>query len=110
MSRRGSGSGPSEARIRYARKAVAFSIRIAPRGKYEKLIHDLQKVEKILEGEKTDAALRELATAGRDFIVNGIKNGREGWHQLNEITKRMKGSGRILVESGSFMESMAVWK
>jgi len=94
----------------YARKAVAFSIRIAPRGKYEKLIRDLGKVEKILEGERTDAALRELATAGKDFIVDGIKNGREGWHQLNEITKRLKGGGDVLIDSGSFMGAMSVWK
>jgi hypothetical protein len=89
---------------------MAFSIRIAPRGKYEKLIRDLQKAERILEGERTDAALQQLATAGKDFIVEGIKNGREAWADLNEITKRLKGKDDILVDSGSFVGAMTVWK
>jgi hypothetical protein len=89
---------------------MAFSIRIAPRGKYEKLIRDLQKVEKILEGQRTDAALEDLATAGKDFIVKGIKEGREAWKDLNEITKRLKGNDDILIDSGSFVGAMTVWQ
>ncbi len=87
-----------------------FQIRIAPFGKYRKLIRDLQRAEELLEGERTQKALRQLAEAGRDFIVNGIKKTRDSWKDLNEITKQLKGKSNILVDSGSFLNAMHVWK
>jgi len=87
-----------------------FNVRIAPRGRWEKLIRDLTKINQVLEGEKTDTALKDLAIAGRDFITDGIENGREGWKALKEITKRLKGSSDLLVDSGDFIDAMTVWK
>lgn len=85
------------------------SIRIAPYGKYRKLVRDMQRAEEFLEGERTQKALKQLAEAGRDFIVNGIKGTRGSWADLNEITKQLKGKDDILIDSGSFVESMSVW-
>jgi len=86
------------------------SIRIAPYGKYRKLIRDMQRAEEILEGERTQKALKQLAEAGRDFIVQGITSTRGSWADLNDITKQLKGKDDILVDSGSFVDSMSVWQ
>jgi hypothetical protein len=89
---------------------MPIGIRIAPYGKFRKLIQDLNRIERIVEGKKTQAAMQQLAEAARDFIVNGIKNGRGDWEKLNEMTKEMKGSSAILIDSGSFMNSMTTWQ
>lgn len=90
--------------------AKRFNIRIAPRGRWEKLLRDLVKIDRVFEGEKTDNALRDLAVAGRDFITDGIVNGREGWKALSEMTRRLKGSSKILIDSQDFIDGMEVWK
>ncbi len=87
-----------------------ITIRIAPYGKYRKLIRDMQRVEEFLEGERTQKALKQLAEAGKDFIVRGIRETRGSWAELNEITKQLKGKDDILVDSGSFVDSIDVWK
>lgn len=74
------------------------------------MIRDLTNINRVLEGEKTDTALKDLAVSGRDFIADGIERGREGWKSLEEITKRMKGGSKILVDSGDFLDAMDVWK
>jgi hypothetical protein len=86
------------------------SIRIAPYGKYRKLIRDMQRAEKFFEGERTQKAIQQLAEAGRDFIVRGIRDTRESWDDLNDITQQLKGKDDLLVDSGSFVESMTVWQ
>jgi hypothetical protein len=90
--------------------AKRFNIRIAPRGRWEKLIRDLTNINRVLEGEKTDTALKDLAESGKDFIVRGIEDGREAWKALEDITTRIKGSSKPLVDSGDFVGAMDVWK
>lgn len=90
--------------------AKKFRVQIAPRGRWEKLIKDLTKINRVLEGEKTDTALKDLAVASRDFITDGIEKGRDGWKALSELTKRLKGSSKIMVDSGDFLAAMDVWK
>lgn len=90
--------------------AKKFQIRIAPYGKYRKLIRDMQRTEEIFEGERTQKALKQLAEAGRDFIVNGILGSRKAWQGLSEITKQIKGNDFLLVDTGRFVTSMQVWK
>lgn len=89
---------------------MTMGIRIAPYGKFRKLIRDLERVEKIIEGKKTQAAMQQLAEAAKGFIVSGIENGRQGWEDLNEVTKQLKGHGRLLVDSGSFVGAMTTWQ
>jgi hypothetical protein len=89
---------------------MALKVRIAPYGKYRKLIRQLGRMEKELVGERTDKALQTLAEAGKRFIVGGIINQRENWKQLSDITKTLKGHDRILIDSGTFVGSMVVYR
>lgn len=89
---------------------MAVKVRIAPFGKFRKLVRDLGTMEKRLYGERTDKALQTLAEAGKTFIVAGIINKRENWKQLSEITKKLKGHDRILVDSGSFAAAMEYFR
>lgn len=89
---------------------MAVAVRIAPFGKYRKLINDLGRIEKSIYGVKTDKALQTLAETGRDFIVTGINSQRSGWKALSEITKFLKGHDRILVDHGDFVGAMQTWK
>jgi hypothetical protein len=89
---------------------MATAIRIAPYGKFRKLISDMNRLDKILLGDKTQNAMERLANATKDFIVDGIEKSRPSWKELNEITKTIKGNGKILVDSGAFVDAMKVWK
>lgn len=89
---------------------MTMGIRIAPYGKFQKLIRDLGRIEQILEGKRTQAAMQQLAEAAKEFIVKGIESGRQEWADLNEVTAQMKGSNKTLVDSGSFVNAMTTWK
>ena len=86
------------------------TIRIAPYGKWRKLIRDLNKAQVILEGRKTKRAMEDLAETAKGFIVDGIHRGREGWDENSAITQEIKGSGKQLVDSGTFVRSITTWK
>ncbi len=85
-------------------------IRIAPYGKYRKLISDLGRIEKHLTGNRTDRALQLLAESARGFIVSGIMNQRPEWKPLTEMTKTIKGHDKILFDTGEFVGSVVTWK
>ena len=86
------------------------TIRIAPYGKWRKLIRDLNKAQWILEGGKTQRAMEDLAETAKHLIIDGIQRGREGWDENSEITQEIKGSGKQLVDSGTFLRSITTWK
>lgn len=87
-----------------------IAVRIAPFGKYRRLISKLNRMDKILGGRPVQKATKELASAARDFIVYGIESRRQAWSELSEMTKRLKGHDRILVDKGSFVGAMKTWK
>jgi len=89
---------------------MAIAVRIAPYGKFRKLISDMNRLDEILLGDKTQNAMERLAHATKDFIVDGIEKTRPSWKELNEITKTIKGNDQILIDSGSFVDAMKVWK
>ena len=70
------------------------TIRIAPYGKWRKLIRDLNKAQWILEGTKTERAMEDLAETAKHLIIDGIQRGREGWDENSAITQEIKGSGK----------------
>jgi hypothetical protein len=89
---------------------MTMGIRIAPYGKFRKLIRDMSRIEKILEGRRTQEALKQLAEAAKGFIVKGIEEGRDSWDDLNDVTKLLKGKETILIDTGSFINAMSVWQ
>lgn len=89
---------------------MVMRVTISPQGQFKKLIEDLGSMDKHFYGERVDKAMGELAAAARQFIVGGIVNQRSNWQQLSEITKRLKGHGRILIDSGTFMLSMVAYR
>jgi hypothetical protein len=86
------------------------TIRIAPYGKWRKLIRDLNKSQTILEGRKTERAMEDLAETAKNLIIDGIQGGREGWDENSEFTKAVKGSEKQLVDSGTFIRSIDTWQ
>jgi len=93
-----------------AMKAPKASIRIAPYGKWRKFIRDLNRAQKILEGESTQRAMEDLAETAKHLIVDGIERGRDGWDSLSDVTREFKGSSKPLVDSGMFVSSIDTWK
>jgi hypothetical protein len=90
--------------------ADKVEMRFAQYGTYRKLIAKLNRADKVLTGEKTMKAQKELAILAQERMVEGINGGREGWESLTEITKAIKGDARILIDSGSFVNSITIWK
>lgn len=95
---------------RRGRKKSKTKIRIAPYGKWRKLIRDLNRAEVILEGRRTKRAMEDLAETAKHLIVDGIRKGREGWDENSDLTKALKGSSKQLVDSGTFLRSIRTWK
>jgi hypothetical protein len=93
-----------------AQKRSKAKIRIAPYGKWRKLIRDMNRAESILEGRKTQRAMEDLAETAKNTILEGLERGREGWAELSDVTKEIKGGSRLFVDSGSFMRSIGTWK
>jgi hypothetical protein len=89
---------------------MAIKVRISPQAKFNKLVRDLGRMRPKLVGDRTDKALQTLAEAGKTFIIAGIVNQRANWKQLSEITKRLKGHDRILIDSGSFAGAMEFFR
>jgi hypothetical protein len=93
-----------------AQKGPKASIRIAPYGKWRKFIRDLNRAQKILEGESTQRAMEDLAETAKHLIVDGIEQGRDEWDSLSDVTREFKGSSKPLVDSGMFVSSIDTWK
>jgi hypothetical protein len=85
-------------------------IRIAPYGKWRKLIRDMNRAERILEGRSTKRAMEDLAETAKNLIIDGIKQGRDSWDDLSDITREFKGSTKPLVDSGMFLASIDTWQ
>lgn len=83
--------------------------RIAPFGKFRKLINDMSRIEQHLMGKRTEMAMESLAQMAVNFIVMGIEQGRPGWAELSEMTKAIKGNAHLLIDSRSFINAMKVW-
>lgn len=84
-------------------------VRIAPFGKFRKLINDMGRIEQLLIGKRTEMAMESLAQQAVIFLVQGIEAGRPGWTELSDLTKELKGNSRILIDSGTFVKAIKWW-
>lgn len=87
-----------------------FGVKFKIAREFSRTVKRLERADRLFYGRKVQNVQKELAQSARGFITGGIDRQRPEWLALHPVTKAIKGNDKKLIESGSFLRAMKVWK